>query len=124
MRNATRFGWTTAREFYSAAPLPGYSIALDRYRAWLTSNSFQKCDAPKFASEEQRHSNPQWFQSQKYCDVFVVTSGDQQSVRANVVVRVHDPLFHFRATQRELKEYTDQVSSELYKLWHPGMGNQ
>lgn len=123
-QNTTGFGWTTVCEWHSAAPLPGYSMALDRYRIWLTGNSFQKCEPPKFAALEQRHSNTLWFESQKYCDVFVVISGDQQNVRANVVVRVHDPLFHFRATQTELKDYTDYVSSELHKLWHPGMGNQ
>ena len=50
----------------------------------------------------------------------LVTSGDQQNVRANVVVRVHDSLFHFQATPMELMDYTDYVSSELHKLWHVG----
>ncbi len=120
VQNATRFGWTTVCEWHSTAPLPGYSMALDRFRAWLTGNSFQKCEAPKFANLEKRHTNTLWFESKKYRDIFVGTSGDQQNVRANVVVRVHDPLFHFRATQMERKDYTDYVSSELHKLWHVG----
>lgn len=124
VRNSTRFGWSTDCTWSSAAPLPGYSTGLTRYRNWLTQHSFQKCDVPEFAGLEEQPTNTQWFQSQKYPDVFVVTSGDQQHVRGNVVVRVNDLFFHFRATEEELRKYTDYVSGELHKLWHPSMGSQ
>ena len=124
VQNATRFSWTIACEWHSAAPIPGYTLALDRYRTWLIDNSFLKCKSPDFATQELRHANTQWFKSQKYLGVFVVTSGDQQNVRANIVVRVHDPLFNFRSTKSELRDYTDYASGELHKLWHPGLENQ
>lgn len=121
VQNANRFGWTAVCEWHSAIPISGYSFALDRYRGWLSNNSFQQCAAPRFATLEQDQANTQWFQSQTHRDVFVVTSGDQQNVRANVMVQVHDSLFNLRATQSELKHYTDHVSGELHRLWHPGL---
>ena len=121
LQNASRFGWTAACEWHSAIPIAGYSFALDRYRSWLINNAFQQCAAPRFATLELEQANTQWFQSQTHRDVFVVTSGDQQNVRANVVVQVHAPLFNHRATQSELKDYTDNVSDKLHMLWHPGL---
>ncbi len=79
-----------------------------------------RCTQIRYLGTTFKH---QWFQSQKYSDVFVATWGDQQNVSGKIVVQVNDPLFHFRATEKELRDYTDYVSSELHQLWHPGMGN-
>jgi hypothetical protein len=119
--NAPRFGWRTDCEWHSAAALPGYSAALLAYRSWLSDNLFRECDVPGFAKRDAPHAETKWYQSQKYPEVFVVTSGDLQCVRANIVVSVQDPLFSFRATQKELKTYTDEVSEKLHNLWNPNM---
>jgi hypothetical protein len=126
MQNPTRFAWTTVCEFHSFVPIPGYPEALVNYRTWLLENSFSECVPPSFGANELQYTDTKWFQSNEYPDIFVLTSGDEQNVIANVVVDVKDPMFIFlaRATQSELKDYTEHVSGELHKLGHPMLDRQ
>ena len=121
VQNSSSFGWTIVCEWHSFAPTPGYSEALGNYRAWLVKNSFQECDSPNIGVDEVQYTDTQWFQSDEYPEIFVLTSGDHQNVIANVVVQVEDPMFMFlgKATQSELKQYSEFVSRQLNGLGHP-----
>jgi hypothetical protein len=120
-QNPTSFAWTTVCEFHSFVPIPGYSEALVNYRTWLSKNSFRECKPPSFGAKNFKCADTKWYQSNEYPEIFVLTSGDDKNVIANVVVDVEDPMFVFlaKATQSELKDYTEYLSGELHKLGHP-----
>ncbi len=123
MQNRIQFSWNIVCECYSPIPMPGHSIALERYRTWLTKNSFLPCDVPKFSRYGPQFSDIKWFRSQQYPDIYVVTSAGQQYDLANVVVDVDVSVFHRRNTKLELRNYSNYVSRELHKL-HPMLEKQ
>lgn len=126
VQNPTSFAWTTVCEFHSLVPIPGYTEALVKYRTWLSKNSFRECNPPSFGANDVQYADTKWYQSDEYPDIFVLTSGDDKNVIANVVMDVEDPFFVFlaNATQSELKDYTEYVSGELHKLGHPMLDRQ
>jgi hypothetical protein len=122
MQNRIQYSWNIVCECYSPIPMPSHSI--ERYRTWLTKNSFLPCNAPKSSLYGPQFSDIKWFRSQQYPDIYVVTSAGQQYVLANVVVDVDVSVFHMRNTKLELRNYSEYVSRELHKLGHPMLEKQ